>query len=95
MRVSAPYSARRKCVIAVDIHSHLSLLLRTMIICVCRRLNEDAVREAVRAGAGCGEAVQAHFGCQFNCGKCKSAMEDVVECEKHQLTQGAVLVAAE
>jgi len=66
-----------------------------MIICVCRRLNESAVREAVRAGAGTPKAVQAHHGCEFNCGKCKPAMQDVVECEKRQLTAGGELIAAE
>ncbi|MEO0816830.1 MAG: (2Fe-2S)-binding protein [Pseudomonadota bacterium] len=66
-----------------------------MIICVCRRLNEEAVREAVRAGAGSPKAVQAHHGCQFNCGKCKPAMADIVASEQRQLTEGAMHVAAE
>ena len=97
-RVRRPTSQRltlTKGFSVVDIHSQLGLYLRTMIICVCRRLNEKAVREAVRAGAGCGDTVQAHHGCAFNCGKCREVMEDVVECEKRQLTEGAHLIAAE
>lgn len=66
-----------------------------MIICVCRRLNEKAVREAVRAGAGSPKAVQAHHGCQFNCGKCKTAMAEVVACEQRQMTSGVAAIAAE
>ncbi|MEM9738824.1 MAG: (2Fe-2S)-binding protein [Pseudomonadota bacterium] len=66
-----------------------------MIICVCRRLNESAVREAVRAGAGSPKAVQAHHGCQFNCGKCKPAMAEVMEREKNQLTGGVAFIPAE
>ncbi len=66
-----------------------------MIICVCCRLNEKAVREAVRAGAGTAKAVQAHHGCQFNCGKCKPAMTEIVACEQRQLTLGVAAIAAE
>lgn len=66
-----------------------------MMICICRRLNETAVREAVRAGAHCPDTVQAHHGCQFNCGKCKPAMAEVVACEQQRQTSELPLVAAE
>lgn len=49
-----------------------------MIICICRRINENGVREAVEAGARSPEAVQAFHGCQFNCGKCRCAMGEII-----------------
>jgi bacterioferritin-associated ferredoxin len=56
----------------------LLLQIILMIICVCRRINETGVREAVEAGARSPEAVQAHHGCEFNCGKCRCAMGEVI-----------------
>ncbi|MEM0987163.1 MAG: (2Fe-2S)-binding protein [Pseudomonadota bacterium] len=53
-----------------------------MIICICRRINETAVREAVRAGAACPESVQAHNGTTFNCGKCRTTLAKIIEGEK-------------
>ncbi len=52
-----------------------------MIICICRRINEAGVRDAVAAGARSPEAVQAHHGCAFNCGRCRTAMGDVISNE--------------
>ncbi|MEO1554538.1 MAG: (2Fe-2S)-binding protein [Pseudomonadota bacterium] len=49
-----------------------------MIICICRNINEKGVREAVEAGARSPEAVQAHHGCQFNCGQCRCTMGEVI-----------------
>jgi bacterioferritin-associated ferredoxin len=49
----------------------------------------------VRAGANCPDTVQAHHGCQFNCGKCKPAMAEVVACEQQRQTSELPLVAAE
>ncbi|MEM6626756.1 MAG: (2Fe-2S)-binding protein [Pseudomonadota bacterium] len=50
-----------------------------MIVCVCRRLNEAAVKEALSAGASSPECVQRHHGKEFNCGKCRSMMIDMIE----------------
>ncbi len=49
-----------------------------MIICICRRINENGVREAIEAGARSPEAVQAHHGCSFNCGKCRCTIGEVI-----------------
>lgn len=57
-----------------------------MIVCVCNRINSKAVREAVEAGATSPEAVQAHHGCQFNCGTCETALACLID-EAH--TSGA------
>lgn len=66
-----------------------------MIICICRRINEKGVREAVNAGARSPEAVQAHHGCKFNCGKCRCAMGEVIAETLDMREPDAVLLAAE
>lgn len=66
-----------------------------MIICICRRINEQGVRDAVYAGAQSPEAVQAHHGCEFNCGKCRSAMGEVISETMDQVSPDAALIAAE
>ncbi len=65
-----------------------------MIICICRRLNDTAVRDAVSAGARCPDSVQAHHGCAFNCGKCKTAIGEIIS-EEMDAEAPAQLVAAE
>jgi len=66
-----------------------------MIICVCRRLNDQAVREAIRAGASCPDTIQAHHGSSFNCGKCRCAMADMIEAERAEDAAEVLMVAAE
>ncbi|MEM8616722.1 MAG: (2Fe-2S)-binding protein [Pseudomonadota bacterium] len=67
-----------------------------MIICICRRINEAGVREAIKAGARSPEAVQAHHGCEFNCGKCRYTMGEMIsEAADRTADQGEYLVAAE
>lgn len=66
-----------------------------MIICICRRINENAVREAVRDGANTPDAVQAHHGCVFNCGKCRQAMHEVICDEIVRQPVDPALMAAE
>ncbi|MEL6727014.1 MAG: (2Fe-2S)-binding protein [Pseudomonadota bacterium] len=66
-----------------------------MIICICRRINESGVRAAVEAGARSPEAVQAHHGCEFNCGKCRCAMGEVIADTLDEASNDAQLVAAE
>jgi bacterioferritin-associated ferredoxin len=41
-----------------------------MIICVCRGLNTEKVKDAVAAGARSPAQVHAHHGTTINCGKC-------------------------
>ncbi|MEM1147517.1 MAG: (2Fe-2S)-binding protein [Pseudomonadota bacterium] len=66
-----------------------------MIICICRRINEAGVRAAVHAGARCPDAVQAHHGCSFNCGKCRCAIGEVIADTLDETTLASSLVAAE
>lgn len=80
--------------IVLDNHSHRLQIIR-MIICICRRINEEGVREAVEAGARSPEAVQAHHGCRFNCGKCRCAMGEVIADSLDSHGTELTLVAAE
>ena len=66
-----------------------------MIICVCRRLNEKAVRDAIESGARSPESVQSHHGCSFNCGKCRSSIGEMISAEVDRLPAQGELVAAE
>ena len=66
-----------------------------MIICIYRRINEKGVREAVEAGARSPEAVQAHHGCEFNCGKCRCAMGEVIADTLDSRGTELTLIAAE
>ncbi len=50
-----------------------------MIICVCRRLNTAAVQNALDAGARTPDCVQAHHGNEFNCGRCRAAIDDMID----------------
>ncbi len=66
-----------------------------MIICMCRRINDKGVLEAVDAGARSPEAVQAHHGCQFNCGKCRTTIGEMISEKVDGLTAQPLLAAAE
>lgn len=80
--------------IVLDNHSHLLQIIR-MIICICRRINDQGVREAIEAGARSPEAVQAHHGCEFNCGKCRCTIGEVISHTLDQNDAELQLVAAE
>lgn len=80
--------------IELDNHSQV-LQMVLMIICICRRINETGVRDAVQAGARSPEAVQAHHGCAFNCGKCRCAMGEVIAETLDRVAPELELVAAE
>lgn len=66
-----------------------------MIICVCRRINDQGVKQAVEAGARSPEAVQAFHGCEFNCGKCRCTMGEMISKSVDQAQSELTLVAAE
>ena len=66
-----------------------------MIICICRRINDSGIREAIDAGARSPEAVQAHHGCEFNCGKCRTTMGEMISEAVDSMTAEPGLIAAE
>lgn len=78
----------------LDNHSHTMQII-LMIICICRRINETGVREAIEAGARSPEAVQAHHGCEFNCGKCRCTIGEVISETLDTQSPELQLVAAE
>lgn len=60
-----------------------------MIVCVCNRINERMVSDAVDAGAQTGACVYAHHGCSVNCGSCEDAMDDAVAVRHYAARQAA------
>lgn len=69
--------------------------MRIMIICICRRINDNGVRAAVEAGARSPEAVQAHHGCEFNCGKCRTAIGEIISESVEGMPADPLMIAAE
>ena len=66
-----------------------------MIICICNRINCRSVREAVDGGARSPRAVQAHHGCKFNCGKCSTAIGEIISEKMDAEVSSAPMLAAE
>jgi bacterioferritin-associated ferredoxin len=52
-----------------------------MIVCVCNRLNDTKVREAIARGATCPDSVYAHHGCKKVCGTCQDKIVALVRDE--------------
>jgi bacterioferritin-associated ferredoxin len=50
-----------------------------MIVCVCNRLNENRVRDAIVSGACCSEDVYARCGVKRNCGRCQETIEEMLD----------------
>ena len=66
-----------------------------MIVCICNRINCSKVREAVQNGARSPKQVQASHGCQFNCGKCKREISELIGEEMENSLSTSGFVAAE
>ena len=49
-----------------------------MIVCVCNRLNEAKIREAIARGAATPDQVYAHNGVKKVCGTCQETIEALV-----------------
>ena len=50
-----------------------------MIVCVCNRLNEAKVREALAAGKVTPEDVLAYHKVRKNCGRCLETIEEMAD----------------
>lgn len=57
-----------------------------MIVCVCRRISDHQIRQAVRDGAQNLEALQAELGVATQCGRCAECACQVLRDEKQALT---------
>ena len=60
-----------------------------MIVCVCNRLNETKIREAIACGANCPDQVYAHNGVTRICGTCQETIQALVEDETEDLEKQA------
>ena len=59
-----------------------------MIVCVCRRISDHRIREAVRDGAQTFEALQRELGVATQCGRC-------AECACQVMREARQLLAPE
>ena len=50
-----------------------------MIVCVCNRLNEDRIRNAIQGGACCSDDVYDRCGVRKNCGRCQETIEEMLD----------------
>ncbi|MEO0881087.1 MAG: (2Fe-2S)-binding protein [Pseudomonadota bacterium] len=66
-----------------------------MIICICNNINERKIRAAVDSGARSPKDVMQKNGCDFNCGKCKCEIGELIGAEMDQHLEKLALVAAE
>jgi bacterioferritin-associated ferredoxin len=55
------------------------LQLVLMIVCVCRRLNEKKIADAINAGAKSATCVMSHHATKFNCGQCRHEIGDMID----------------
>ena len=56
-----------------------------MIICVCNRLNDAKVRDAIARGAATPDQVYAHHGVRKVCGTCQARIVALVQDEREAL----------
>ncbi|TXC65373.1 (2Fe-2S)-binding protein [Piscinibacter aquaticus] len=56
-----------------------------MIVCVCRRVSDHQIRQAVRDGAQTFEALQFELGVATQCGRCAECACQVMRDAKQQL----------
>ena len=68
-----------------------------MIVCVCRRVSDRQIRDAVRDGADSLEHLQIDLGVAMQCGRCADCATRVL-CDaravQHAKSQSATTVAA-
>ncbi len=56
-----------------------------MIVCVCRRVSDRDIANAVKEGAACFDAVQFDTGVATQCGRCGECAREAFEhaCSQH------------
>ena len=60
-----------------------------MIVCVCNRLNETKIRDAIACGPSRSDDVYALCGVRKNCGRCQETIEGMLEDSRRALQQAA------
>lgn len=53
-----------------------------MIVCVCNRLNERRVHDAIGSGAGTVSSIYRSCGCAAQCGRCAAMIRDMLDQRK-------------
>ena len=48
-----------------------------MYVCLCRRVTDSQIREAVREGATTVRGLRKRLGCTGQCGKCKQQVREL------------------
>jgi len=76
----------------IDIHSQLGHMAR-MILCVCNNINTAKVDAAHERGARKAASVQKACGTKFNCGACKSSIQERLDLLTRE--SSPILTAAE
>jgi bacterioferritin-associated ferredoxin len=64
-----------------------------MIVCICNRITESEVREAVRCGGTTPEAAYACHGCEVQCGCCLDYAREVIDEERGKPSHLRLLTA--
>ena len=60
-----------------------------MLVCICKRINEQQVATAIANGATKWHDVHTHFGERPNCGKCKCEIRDALAAQSVTNDAGA------
>ncbi len=60
------------------VQAQLNALMRPRMVCVCKRVPEERIRQAVADGAVSFEALQAETQCATGCGTCEGAVRDLL-----------------
>jgi bacterioferritin-associated ferredoxin len=58
-----------------------------MILCHCMGVSDQAVRRAVRNGAGCVRDVARACGAGTGCGGCRPLIQELIRTEQHATTR--------
>lgn len=66
-----------------------------MYICLCNALNDTQIRCAVDAGARSAGQIYAVLGCAPRCGKCVTAIRQMVDQAYREPAEAPLLLAAE
>jgi len=59
-----------------------------MIVCVCNRLNEARIWDAIDSGAKTPDAVYAGCGVRRNCGRCQETIAEMLDADKAEKILG-------
>ncbi len=60
-----------------------------MLVCICKKINDKQVADAIASGATKWHDVHTHFGERPNCGKCKCEIRDALASHHARAQSGA------